>query len=513
MPQNHHNMNKKLLLVALALVSILTQALAQTTRYVDRVFPSSQISRTQRIMYADGYSVLTGSPKLDTLYMDVYQPTGDAVTARPLIIYCHTGSFLPRYINQLATGARDDSATVEMCTQFARRGYVVASISYRLGWNPQGSTEEIRKETIINAAYRGVQDLSAAIRYFKKNVYSGGNTYGVDTTKICVGGQGTGGYITMAYATIDKQEEIKIDKFYNFTNNRPMVNDTLWGDRMGFAINAGSVLSRNNHPGHTSSAQVAFNVGGALGDTSWLEAGEIPIISVHGIYDPFAPYKTGIVKVPGTNFNVVEVSGGYDIMKRENEKGNNNVYKGKVYDVYTQRANILNEGLEGLFPVDGLANGSGPWEWWDSTYLRGYLTASGMFTQAQITTINRNSSLSNPLMSKSRALLYIDTVGGYLAPRIAVSLGLVTSAGINKLDLGSNVTIAPVPAIDQLIIHNNWSNHELQNVQLTDVTGRVVMTSQVNQAHHIMPLNVPSGIYYVNMQFNDGMAVRKIVVR
>ncbi len=506
-------MTRKLLVTALVLAAGWLQLKAQNTRYIDRVFTKSQISRTSNLMYADGYSVLTGSPKLDTLYMDVYQPTGDTASSRPLIIYCHTGSFLPRYINQLATGARDDSATVEICTQLAQRGYVVASISYRLGWNPQGSTEEIRKETIINAAYRGVQDLSAAIRYFKKDVFAGVDAFGIDTNKICVGGQGTGGYITMAYASIDEQAEIKIDKFYNFTLNKPMVNDTLLGDRMGFPINANSFLARVNHPGHTSSAQVAFNVGGALGDTSWVESGEIPVICVHPIFDPFAPYKTGIVKVPGTNQNVVEVSGGYDIMKRVNEKGNNAVYKGKVYDMYTQRANMLNDGLEGLFPIDGLANSSAPWEWWDSAYIRAYLTASGKFTQEQITTINRNSSLSNPLMSKNRALLYIDTVTSYLAPRIAVSLGLVNSAGISKEDLSSNVTIAPIPATDRLIIHNNWSNHILQKVQIVDMTGRWVVSAELNGSHLEIPLQLHPGIYMVQMQFNDGVAAKKILVQ
>ena len=40
-------------------------------------------------------SVLTGTPTAQALPMEVYQPTGDTETSRPLIIHMHTGTFLP----------------------------------------------------------------------------------------------------------------------------------------------------------------------------------------------------------------------------------------------------------------------------------------------------------------------------------------------------------------------------------------------------------------------------------
>ena len=116
--------------------------------------------------------------------MDIYEPT-DGSTNRPLIIYLHTGSFLPRYINNTPTGYKDDSATVEMCYEFARKGYVVASIAYRQGWDPRSLDENVRRSTIINAAYKGVQDLHACIRWWKENVAAYGNTFSIDTTKYC----------------------------------------------------------------------------------------------------------------------------------------------------------------------------------------------------------------------------------------------------------------------------------------------------------------------------------------
>lgn len=492
-------------------------AVSAQIKYVDSMYPSSSINITKNMMYADGFSVLTGSPKLDTTRMDVYYSTGNTDTKKPLIIFCHTGNFLPRYVNQGPTGARDDSATVAMCRRFAEKGYVVASISYRLGWNPQSTDESVRRETIINAAYKGVQDLSAAIRFFKKNVYTGDNTWSLDTTKIAVGGQGTGGYITLAYATLDRQSEIRIDKFYNFNTNKWMVQDSMaWGDRNGFKI-PGTVGAyvRENHKGHTSNAQIAFNMGGALGDSSWLEDGEMPIISAHGIQDPFAPYNLGIVSVPGTNppLNVVDVSGSFDVQRRVNGFDNNSSFKGKIYDVYTLQANKLNKGYDGLFPIAGAANGSGPWEWWaDTNYLRLFLTGSGRFTQAQITTINQNGYKSNPFMSKARAMRYVDSLQGYFAPRIAVSLGLVASVGVNNQDLASNVTVYPNPSSGQLLIHNNWTNRNLQRADLVDLNGRTVKSFNLTGNHNVLNLNVPSGMYMLRMTFNDGIGVQKLMV-
>jgi len=506
---------KKLLLSMLTLGFISGSLFAQT-RYVDEVYTDDEIDVAQDIPYSENYSVLYGdidptTPgtqlKLDTLLADFYYPPYDeTVGERPIVFYLHTGSFLPRYINNTPTGYKDDSATVAICRSLARRGYVVASITYRLGWNPVATDEDVRRETIINAAYKGVQDLSAAIRFVKDEVVFLGNFNAIDTTKIALGGQGTGGYITSAFASLDNQDEIKIDKFRRSTDGSIMVNDTIWGDRHGY----GGVPGYNNvnWPGYTTDAHVAFQIGGALGDSSWIDAGEIPLIWVHSVLDPFAPYKTGMVNVPGTSLQVVEVSGGYDVIKSASAQGNNKPYEGKVMDAYTHAIHAYNEGMDGLYPIHGMANASGPYEWYDTNVIKIL-----PLPPTTIQTILGGIRLSNPLHGKARAMTYIDSVVGYIAPRVAVSLGLVDAVGINKVNLGSNVALGPVPAKDELFIYNNWDNSELESIEIRNLNGQVVYTQDIHAKHTKLALNLPTGMYVMHMQFNNGVGSKKFVVQ
>ena len=185
-------MKKKLLLTAAFFASLIGHETTAQTRYLDADFFSS-VTVTSNVVYGNNLGVLTGAPVAEDLLMDVYEPSGDVATDRPLILYLTTGSFLPRYINQSATGSKTDSATVEICTRLAKQGYVVAAVDYRKGWNPNEAITDDRTESILRAVYRGLQDAKTCVRYFRKDVATNNNSYGIDDTRIAVGGQGSGG--------------------------------------------------------------------------------------------------------------------------------------------------------------------------------------------------------------------------------------------------------------------------------------------------------------------------------
>src|SRR5678815_394965 len=140
-------MKKTLLNLSLFVLFLsVTQVYGQ--RYVTEVF--SGVSVTQNVMYGWNISVIPSDDDTaghtipipgakvynDSLRADIYQPVGDTMAARPTVIMLHTGSFIPIFYNEQTTGQRIDSTIVEMCKQFARRGYTAIAIDYRKGWNP-----------------------------------------------------------------------------------------------------------------------------------------------------------------------------------------------------------------------------------------------------------------------------------------------------------------------------------------------------------------------------------------
>ncbi|MEO7176909.1 MAG: alpha/beta hydrolase, partial [Saprospiraceae bacterium] len=324
--------NRYLLAIVLAFACILP---GTAQRYLTSVFDNVTL---QTKVYGYNWTVLTvpvtGNPLLQPLVMDLYEPAGDTETARPLVIYLHTGNFLPFPQNQSPSGTIKDSATVEIATRLTKMGYVVAVADYRLGWNPVATTQDERINTLINAAYRGVQDARTCIRHCKLNAAA----YKIDSTKITLFGQGTGGYIALAAATLDDIAKISNtttppNKFIG-TNGFPMVlgfvNGNIWATDYGVVPAGpliGDTLCQPNNVGPSSDFQLAVNLGGALADISWLEGDHPAILSIQSPTDPFAPYTTGVVIVPGVNLPVVEVQGSYIVQQTATNLGNNDAFQ------------------------------------------------------------------------------------------------------------------------------------------------------------------------------------------
>src|SRR6187402_3223569 len=174
----------------LAFLLLFLSGAAQAQRFTTEVFPG--VIKTSNVTYAANYSVLSGGPVLTNLTMDVYEPGGatDTMGRRPLIVFLHSGTFLPPYLNTQLEGGRNDSGIIYICQSFARRGYVVANIDYRLGWNPTGSNVDIRKGTLITAFVRAIQDVKAAVRYFRKDAATA-NLFRIDSNRVIVGGEHT----------------------------------------------------------------------------------------------------------------------------------------------------------------------------------------------------------------------------------------------------------------------------------------------------------------------------------
>lgn len=126
-------------------------AQATPTPYCDHPY---EVERTQEgtiyraTVDADGSDV--------DLALDVYEPVGDPVgEVRPVLLWMHGGYF--------AFGSRDSD--VEVFEDFASRGFVVVSISYRLRELPPGSFDIPSPEAVSDA----LEDAVAAVAWIHDN--------------------------------------------------------------------------------------------------------------------------------------------------------------------------------------------------------------------------------------------------------------------------------------------------------------------------------------------------------
>ncbi len=482
---------KNLLLSALAVCLAVLQVNAQT-RYLDEVF--EEVTVTTDVVYGQNITVITAlqglPPMMEDLKCDIYEPTGDTETERPLLLIFHTGNFLPPYVNGSAQGTKSDNWEVEMATRYAKMGYVVASCDYRLGWNPLAATQEERTLQLIQAAYRGVQDSRTAVRFFRKSNAEDGNPYGVDPGKIGMIGNGTGGYITLASSTISDYNDIILDdtgapitKFWYDPGDGsfiPMVVEGIHGDpdattdTYAPASAGGFQLCAANHVGYSSEFDFQMNAGGALGDLNWLDEGDIPMVSFQCPHDPFAPYETAVLIVPTTNEPVVEVSGAMDIHEEINGYATNNnaIFADAELPDAGSPANM---GYDGLFPVlnnyvDGVPSepfDSSPWQWWDTAPVQAYDDANG-------TNILATQLTLNPTMGEAEAMEWVEQMVDYNTPRMALAMGAATettiAGGVRYIDeifdevdvasgvvYGENITVIPAlqglpPAPENLLM-------------------------------------------------------------
>jgi acetyl esterase/lipase len=146
---------------------------AAPLRYRDLVFPT--VSITNDVTYGSAVNL---SNQTITLRFDFYEPTGDIVTQRPLIIWVHGGSF--------SSGNENSPELVDEANTFAMKGYVNASISYRL--EPGGCSAGAPTTTCVQAIQEAMQDAQTAVRFFRTNAA----TYGIDESRIAIGGSSAG---------------------------------------------------------------------------------------------------------------------------------------------------------------------------------------------------------------------------------------------------------------------------------------------------------------------------------
>lgn len=211
------------------------------------------------------------------LRMDVYEPTGDALAERPVVLVAFGGSFI--------SGTRADVA--DICNAFAKLGYVAVAPDYRVGFFLPNAT------TTTRAVMRGAHDMRACVRFLRKTVAENSNPYRIDPDRIIIGGVSAGAISAIHATYLNEESEI------------PAVLVPESAAMGGIEGNSGS-------PGYSSEVLACYSFSGAIGDTTWIVPGDKPLASVHEVGDGVVPYYTQEVSVVGIPTGLI-ASGSHDI--------------------------------------------------------------------------------------------------------------------------------------------------------------------------------------------------------
>jgi len=124
---------------------------------------------------------------------------------------------------------------------------------------------------VSKAALRGMQDMRAAVRFFRQDAATG-NVYRASPSRIVVGGASAGAFMALEVGYLDKVSEVPSD-----------VDITTLG----------GIEGSSGNPGYASLPLAVLNLSGATNPPSIIEAGNAPLYSAHGTADNVVPYLKG----------------------------------------------------------------------------------------------------------------------------------------------------------------------------------------------------------------------------
>ena len=227
-------------------------AISPGVRYVDRIFGAVDV--TNDVVFATAPSL--NGPTNETLRMDVYSPSGDTITNRPVIVFIHGGGFK----------GGDKSQDAPDATAYAQRGFVTVSINYRLLTDNKCQdlqdgkiTDPVQAAAVqtacTNAIVTAQHDAEGSIRWIRAHA----EMLGVDPTRVATIGFSAG------------------------------------------AVTAANLAYRSQDPGDVgdfdaldSRVQAAIAASGCEYDPASIGAGDAPMFFMHAEFDGAVPFACAV---------------------------------------------------------------------------------------------------------------------------------------------------------------------------------------------------------------------------
>ena len=468
------------------IMKITTAQIPYNSRYFEAIF--DEINIETDVIYGNAPAINfpyfdEGNTSAQDLLMDIFQPVGDTLDFRPVLICAHSGAFV--------SGSKDVDDMQAFCDSMAHRGYVTASIDYRLGMNALSSSSSTR------AVYRGIQDGRAAIRFFKENM----GLYGIDTNNIYLLGSSAGGYIAQHNMFMDMEDE-RPDATYN-------------------SPNLGCLDCSGNSFQHSGKANGIIALWGALEDTNLIISTDtLPVFLAHGTADETVPFGYGFA----FGNELFPPSYGSSLVAAQLESFGNNP---ETYFVW-------GEGHE----FYGTNNGNWPDEpnqYWDSIFnktvdftLNIHKPKAGFWMQQFENIVMFYDSSSNatnwywdfgdgyysteqnpsheyqtpgefyPIQFASNDLISWDTTSAYVLSWVGIE-------EIKKPDF----EVFPNPAKDFISIKN--LSNQLQTINVINLSGQILMSLQldVQQSKTVDISGLEPGVYVIADKWNG--TIRKLI--
>lgn len=423
--------------------TIFAQEPCSTGRYSSEVYPN--VTTTSNVVYGQNTS-FSGSNT--SLKLDFYEATGDTATMRPLIIWAHGGSFLG--------GSKTDNDVKTLSEEFAKKGYACASIDYRVGFFPIDSANAVK------AVIRALQDMRAAVRFFYKDRADGTNLYKIDTNNIFVGGSSAGALTALHMTYLDRTCEIN-----------PYVAPANLSALGGLEGNSGN-------PCYSAKVNGVINLCGALASYGWLEAGDLPLCSMHGTNDGTVKYNRGIVN-PGVP--LMYLDGSRMLHERAEAVG----VQSNFYTFY------------GAPHVPYLATDASGMAYMDTTinFVRDYLVQRLGCTDAALQNANTPAETAN-------LYTYTTCTGN-------VPMDFCTGAGVNELDKEVAFAVYPNPSSENMTI--NFMDDGNMQIELVDFSGRIMLSKTTQTKSFLLERgSLKNGMYLLRVTNSNGVSSTKSVV-
>ena len=473
-------------------------------RFLSLVFDSVTV---ETVLFGEGPNI---DGDTQQLYMDIYQPFGDTMTNRPVMVFAFGGGFVQ--------GSRDDWYVKEVGNYFAGAGYVGVAIDYRYGIDPL----EILFLQHMRIFFRAMQDMRAAIQYLRADYDILGNNYKIDTANIFVGGGSAGGITALMHSYCDKPSEIS-----------EMGDISALDDLGGFYATTGF------YPGYNWKAKATFNVSGALINQDWVESGDIPIISVHGDADEVVPYAYGPFG-DGLLGGIFDLHGSWAVDSTARAKGVCSYlytmeglghpsedmgmdYIRSVVARMGQKIHAVYRGETFCCPMEVDAEPG------DTLYYSPGDPATEVFATITNDTTNVNitwcsavcgiaeigSSVSVIPDSTIEFLTVVASDGHCQADDLHIVTEAVidTSSSIFEIENGLEIKVFPTPANHQLFLNVNsdgWFDNQMK-VVFYDVTGKMHLQKMLQPSMSLDVATLPAGEYLLSVLKDHHILVTKKV--